>query len=501
MKKPGIFLLIFVFAGMFSCTDQYTERFFQEDELTISAYLESNSNDYSMFLELLDKSGFHSAFNAYGTYTLFAFKNDAFAEYLNSKGYSAVSDMSIEDAKILVRYHALKTEISSSSLGFGKLPAKNLEDDELVSSFDSTGIQGIIINREAKIITRDIELSNGIIQVLDHTLTPVVESIVQKMEHLGNYSIFIDAAKATGYYSVLNKKYDTISSNEINRVYYTVFAESDAIFNNNGISNLTDLKAKYSNGINNPLNPLDSLNQFIANHILPEKNLFTKDLTTGNYQSYNGELINFFVDRTFEINSEGPDNNRTHITFIDGQTDYQAKNGVFHNVDKVLNIFYPEPVEVIWDFLDQPYARDLVLLGKRSTPVEPNLDNYPNMSGTISGIFGHFPSEGYGFLHKDALILNSPSWDFTVKMPIKIVKGKYRLILAVKNGSGRATVQVLVNGIPVGEPINLNGYRNFTHQEFVVSEINLSDTRENDIRFVTVVNGQGQLDYLKFEPI
>ncbi len=53
--------------------------------------------------------------------------------YHESLGKSSVSDLDPEEAKILVKYHALNSEISSSSLGYGKLPVKNLEDDELVS--------------------------------------------------------------------------------------------------------------------------------------------------------------------------------------------------------------------------------------------------------------------------------------------------------------------------------------------------------------------------------
>jgi len=86
MKKFTIILLLLLIAGSFSCKDIYTERFFQDDELTITAYLEEHSDEYSMLLELLDLAGFRSAFNAYGTYTFFIYDNTAFTNESGAQG-------------------------------------------------------------------------------------------------------------------------------------------------------------------------------------------------------------------------------------------------------------------------------------------------------------------------------------------------------------------------------------------------------------------------------
>jgi len=504
MKNGKYILLLALLSYLFSaCTEEVGKRFFQEDELSIAAYLEENKDDYSLFIELLDHSGYKQAFNAYGSYTLFVFKDDAFRAYLEANGYSSVTDMPIDKARILVKYHTLKSTVTSGNLGYGKLPARNLEDDELVSSFAETGLQGIILNRESTITERDIQLSNGVLHVLDKTMTPLIMSLMQKMESTGEFDIFVDAAKLTGHYALLNRTYDTISETEIVRQYFTIFAETDDIFNQQGIFSVDDLVQKYNNGVGNPSSPSDSLNKFIANHFIYEKALFAKDFITSNYQSYSGDLINFIVDQSFIINLQGPDDNQTFLTFLNQGTDFQAKNGVYHKVNNVLDIFFPEPVEVIWDFLDQPYARDLVKLGKRDTPVEPTLLNFPNMTGTISGIQGHYPWECYNYYNCDCLTLVAPSFDFTVHMPVKIVKGRYKLYIGTKNGSGRATIQILINGIPVGEPVNMNGHPSgaWIAEELFVSEVNLTETAENDVRFVTVVNGFGPMDYLRFEPL
>ncbi|MCB0652167.1 MAG: fasciclin domain-containing protein [Saprospiraceae bacterium] len=510
MRKFFVFLL-FCSMVITSCVKEHLEtRFFSEDELTITAYLESNEEEYSMLLDLLDRANFKNAFNAYGTYTMFIYSNSALSAYLESKGYASVADMSIEEAQTLVRYHALNSVITSSSLGFGKLPVKNLEDDELVSSFDSTGLQGIIINRESRVLKRDIELSNGILHVIDRTLDPITNSIVQEMEEKGGYSIFLQAAQATGFYDVLNDIYDTLQTGEVQRKYFTVFAESDVIFKAQGINDFDQLKNLYNNGINNPSDPGDSLYQFMANHIIPEKSIFLKDFSTGNYQTFQGQLINFVVDQDFRINPQGVGDEYWYITFVENNTDFQTKNGVFHGIDHTMDIFYPQPVETIWQFNDQPVVRDLLRVNGQDGDYYTTLEGFPNMFGTVSTMFIHFPWDNYGFMltgakkypnqYGDGLIFGAPDWDVTFKMPIKIVKGRYKLYIAAKGGGGRATVQMLINGVPVGEPINLNGTGVWAVQESYVAEINLTETKENDIRLVTVNSGQGQLDYLRFEP-
>ena len=500
IKYSLISLLVII--SISSCfKEPDTVPFLEENELTITAYLEKNSEDYSMLLELLELADFKSAFNAYGTYTLFIFNNEAFNQYLQSISKSSVSDLSVEEAKILVRYHALKSEVSSSYLGFGKLPVKNLEDDELVSEFDETGIQGIIINRESKVITRDIELNNGMIHVIDKTLKPIVESIVKKMDEMGNYTIFLDLVQTTGFFPILDQLYDTLDNGDLKRVYYTVFAETEQVFNQQGITSITDLETLYENGYIDHTNPSDSLNQFMANHIIDEKALFTKDFETGNYQTYYGELMSMEVTLDYKINKTGPPENPEFMTFLPEISDFQAKNGVFHSVNKMLDIFKPEPVEVIWGFYDQPFARELGRVNGQDSDYYPNLDLFPNMTGTISTVWIHIPYTSYGYIDNTSLTFGPPDFDVTILMPIKIVKGKYKFYIAAKDGAGRATIQVFINDAPIGEPINLNGIGSWWTYEQFVGEVNLTETQQNTIRLVTVGSGAALLSHVRFEPV
>jgi hypothetical protein len=89
----------------------------------------------------------------------------------------------------------------------------------------------------------------------------------------------------------------------------------------------------------------------------------------------------------------------------------------------------------------------------------------------------------------------------TVEMPIKIVKGRYKFYFYAKSGGGRATIQIFINDAPIGEPINLNGMGTWYVEEWYVGEVNLTETRVNTIRMVTVGDGAGLLSHVRFEPV
>ena len=118
MKRTLFIIAVILGFSLWSCEDDISrETFFQDEDLTIYEYLESHSDDYSMLIDLIDKAEYQGAFSAFGSYTFFAYKNEPFEAYLQENGMSSVSDMTKEEARTLVRYHAFASEITSSSLG------------------------------------------------------------------------------------------------------------------------------------------------------------------------------------------------------------------------------------------------------------------------------------------------------------------------------------------------------------------------------------------------
>ena len=389
MKRTLFVIAVILGFSIWSCEDESSRKtFFEDENLTIYEYLEVHSDDYSMLIELIDKAGYQGAFSAFGSYTFFAFKNEPFEAYLQEKGMS-INNMTQEEARTLVRYHAFASEITSSSLGTGKLPEPNLSGDQIVSRFDESGLQGIIINRESRVTDRDIRVSNGVMHVLEKPLTPIVESVAERIANNPDYSIFAEALEKTGLHTLLNDVYDTTGVDEVKRNNFTLFAETDAIFQQKNINSYQELVSHLSGGSEDPSSPESALYKFVANHIIADKTLFLKDFDTGNYQAYNGELLNFQVDQSFKINSHMEDGEQQFITFLTDAVDYQAKNGVFHSIDDLMVVFRPDPVEVIWEFSDQPVVRDLEREDGQDSKHYTTLDPFPNMHGTIAEVWRH----------------------------------------------------------------------------------------------------------------
>ena len=503
-------ILLFSAAVLFmlSCIEDVEEgRFYEESELTITAYLEENSERYSKLLEILETTGFRTTLNAYGTYTFLAFDNEAIDAYISGLGRSSLSDFTSAELELLVRYHALPTRRFSSEFGNTRMPDSTISGDFLVTTFDASGIQGIKINRTATINTRDIELSNGIIHTIDRVLPPIVKTVPELLEDNGNYTLFTEALKNTGWYDSLERLTFQLGESTL-RNNITLLVEPDSVYNNLGINSYADLADRFSD-LGQPTNEEDSLNLFVANHII-RNTIFLGDLGTQNYETQSGSLISVDVDGDFfEINTLGDDSLRIFQTFIEPASNQQAKNGVFHAVQGIrflqgqltprsdlLDLFVPPASYVLWEFSDQPEWTGII--GSRGRVWEDDLTLYSRIKGEVSSPEG-FTYWGQGesqYLNSDFFYLKG-SFDATFTLP-KIVQGKYQVGVATKGGSGRAVVQFFMNGQRLGDPFDLNFGFSFATLE--LGSVNFKETAENELRIISVNPGQAFLDYIEFRP-
>lgn len=500
----------FIALLLWSCIEEVDERrFYTESELTITAYLEENSDRYSKLLEILEITGFRATLNAYGTYTFFAFDNTAIDAYLADLGRSSLADFSKEELELLVRYHALPTQRFSAEFGNTRLPDTTISGDFLVTTFDDAGIQGIQINRTATIDTRDIELSNGIVHTIDRVLPPIVKTVPQLIEENPNYSIFTEALKNTGWYEELDKLTFQLGESVLkNNV--TVLVEPDSVYRNLGINSYADLAARYSD-LGEPTNPGDSLYLFVANHII-RSTVFLGDLETGNYETLSGNLASVDVEgEFFELNSLGDDSVRIFHTFVEPESDQQAKNGVFHAVQGIrlvagevfprsslVELFVPPAAYVLWEFTEQPEWAEII--GSRGRVWEDDLTPYSRITGEVSSPQG-FTYWGQGeFQYRNSDFFYAlGTFDITFTLP-KIVQGKYLVKLFTKGGGdGRATIQFFMNGRKLGDPIDLTSF-GFSFVTIEFGNVNFKETAENELRVISVSPGQAFLDYLEFEP-
>ncbi|MFA6581153.1 MAG: fasciclin domain-containing protein, partial [Paludibacter sp.] len=204
MKK--LIYLIIAIATLYSCVDPYAnDSSYIKDisALPAASYMErTDSLNVSIWVDLLKYTDLYNTMNLAANYTLFVPDNNAMQAYLTSKGVTKVTDLNLEDAKILVKYHTIKGA-AYSAVGFeeGVISDTTATGDYLSSSFAENG--GAVVINQAATITKTILTNNAYIHILNATLTPVTETIWGKLQS-DNFSIFKQVVEATGYNNQLN---------------------------------------------------------------------------------------------------------------------------------------------------------------------------------------------------------------------------------------------------------------------------------------------------------
>lgn len=199
-------------------------------------------------------------------------------------------------------------------MGSGDLVAVRLVDGEL------------FIN-DARVVSADIQASNGVIHVIDVVLQPPVSndmsgtgSIVEVAVAAGNFTTLVTALQATGLDEVLASEEET----------FTVFAPTDEAF-----------AALGDDTINALLGDPDTLSDILLYHVIAGSavdSITALSLAGTTVEMANGELAELtLIDGAL---------------FIDGAqvvvTDTQASNGVIHVIDTVMT----PPAEEAGSILD-----------------------------------------------------------------------------------------------------------------------------------------------------
>ena len=104
-----------------------------------------------------------------------------------------------------------------------------------------------MLGDEARITEMGLSASNGKIYVLSSVLTPLVETLVDRVTDQGNSSIMLQALEASGWKKELSTIADTTvveGISQIRKRYYTLLNVTDETFSAAGIGSLDALRAK-----------------------------------------------------------------------------------------------------------------------------------------------------------------------------------------------------------------------------------------------------------------
>ena len=401
IHKSGV-ILIAIMCSLFtlnSCSDDPApENYYVFEGEMVSDYLQNRPEQFSSFIQILQRSGMYGMMATYGTYTCLAPTNSAIDIYLQENGKHSLDELTKAECDTIAWNHIIKYAYFTTDLSDGNIPSANLNDRYLTFSTDSDEVTNnavYYINKRSRVIVRDDSVENGVVHVLDHVIQPNSQYLPELMREDSAISLFNAALAMTGLcdslYEYIDQSYhcgeDSVNKGMpistggstytmyyvgIRKKRYTAFVEKDEVYHAAGINNIDDLKA-YAKQVYDEVYPQDAglydddwtnrknpLNRFVAYHLLPYYGAYNDwtvygDLKTtcaktnlidctdwfttlmpGTIMKMSTPAAGLFINRKGVGNRFQVEGVRVYEPSEMGDIDQQALNGIYHYIDKIL---------------------------------------------------------------------------------------------------------------------------------------------------------------------
>lgn len=510
-------------------------------DVNIVGYLDKNIDSFSLFRQILERTGNAAFLNAYGAYTCFAPTNSGVKTYLSSLGAASVDAADLNTLKDMVRLHLLEDTVYTNSFTDGKLPVITMYGQYLVTAVTNKGgVSSYFINRQAIIQKSNIKTGNGVIHVIDNVLKPASKTIAQQLEANPDYSIFVEAMKETGFYTKLN----TVNPDTSKR-WVTVFAESNRALADSGFNSYAALKARYSK-TGNPANTNDSLYIYMAYHISQGLKFLGDIITVSTHETLQPqEVISVkLIDQQVILNQDEFNGVlEKGIVLNRDKSDIASTNGVWHDAAAHFVVKFRKPTALYWDVSSFDEIKKLPAYYKkanynftRATEADQPIKSQPWGWGPLAG------TNVYSYLYSSASSITNYAYNADISMlpmglpnrPVwwelqtpPIVKGKYKVWICYRqqkqSSSSNMLCQISVNGVimqrtmnftetrPAGTDSELEaiGWKRYTENTSnlwaarQVGVIEFTTTKSQVVRITPLVGTQNNnnLDMIHFIPI
>jgi len=497
-------------ASFVSCVDN-PEDITTETKEIMGDYLKNRPEQFSEFTRLLDTTQVLGLVDAYGKYTMFAPNNAAMKAFYDAKGKASLKEFPLDTLKKIAYDHIIKGyNVRTENFIEGLMPFLTMSE-----RFVATGSRTVnnvfeyTVNEKSIILIKDIEVSNGIIHVVDRVLDPSDANISQAIKNNKRFSIFSAALVATGLsdslYAVKDDRYDPKNYSYIDVTFiqgggskdeipvsrkfgYTVLMESDSILKiKYGISTLDDLKSYAAQNVYNE-DPADasvtnltdrrnSLNKFIAYHMINKK--LTKTKFIDDYDTDHMiktfdifEYIETMCPNTLiEVKKERSSglSNLINKSVETGEVvqiiapDSDAVNGVYHEIDRIL--IYN--ARVAGELSSKRIRMDAAAFFPELTnnnmryydPLKPRSWVFPpnyidRLKCSASTRFCYLNAcDSYLDYQGDEIYLKG-MYDFSLITP-PVPAGTYEVRLSYQPTPGRGAAQLYWDDVPCGIPLDL----------------------------------------------
>jgi uncharacterized surface protein with fasciclin (FAS1) repeats len=411
------------------------------DEKMIDEIMEENQ--LYDFLSIMEKAGLSGTVHAYGTYTLFAPTNEAVRSYLQQTGRESVDNLSKEEAESMVKYHLIRDTLLTTDFVDGRLPSPNFLRKYLTSKTEAEGSNVFIrLNRQAKIIDKDMRASNGYLHIIDQVLTPPVQSVADRIHELpdAEYSLMKTLFSLSGWEDSL--------SVEREDHWFTFFIQDNQAFEAAGIRSVDDLLSQLRENTPEIEDDNQLISNYIAYHSINSLYYIADLLTVSSLQTIAPkQVITFKRDLDVIILNE----------FVQGQnveegvrldrnseySDWSCSNGVIHKINGNIQIKNRSAYRVYWEVSEQPEMMALKSYKKAGTNVgyasgelseiqwggKTAVSIYYYCSG-ISNVLDEKVQYVNGDRLEFQLSVNTMQW-MEMKMPL-LVEGKYKVWLCYR---------------------------------------------------------------------
>ena len=314
---------------------------------------------------------------------------------------------------------------------------------------------------------------------------------------------------------------------------YTAFVETDETFEKAGIYNINDLIAKakawydnvfpedagkYDDDYTHPKNPL---NRFVSYHILPFLVNYDQLVVSGQIKDYYCDLSKADAEDYYEtmaqgciLRASGPKDGKVYLNrkrmdvlitpgvrvlspTESGLNLQDCANGVYHYISAPL-YFNPEALNnrmridattLFPDFLNMSKCR--VQFNEKTMTMFKN--NYlTNVKATSQSLIGVRGNEIWTNSWEGNMVAICGEFDIEIKLPPVPKTGMYELRLGYSVNPSRGILQVYLNGIACGVPVNLQqgpeGWKEDTEDE---EENRATDKSMHNRGFMKAPDSQG----------
>ncbi len=340
----------------------------------ISSLLEETEG-HSEYVKLLHYSNMFNALNQSSSgisFTAFVPNNEAMRDFYRRRGVDSLQQLTKEYARQFVLYHTVKDSILPESF-VQKKTVQNLSGDVINIRIDSVNAGQAVLNEEGRVIEMGISAFNGKIYVLSSAMTPLVETVFDRVVDGGRSSIMADALRATGWDKKLSLVTDTTINEERQKVithyYYTLLNVADATFAKAGINSLEQLRNHLKTADKDGITEDSLLREYVGYHILANQYrtselgaMMGSDVTRIWSSSANNQVFTVTYDSLatneadrYIVNASGE-----RARFVPSESNVLAKNGFIHELDGWMPVWEPEQTTVLWDLADYTEVKNLV---------------------------------------------------------------------------------------------------------------------------------------------